>query len=250
MDENKIILPITPQTNVRSTQGDRVGFWIPEDCPIGCGLPRRSAKQPLVDVKTMAQDYPELIAAFGGEYSPRKKKKQIRYGCPHCITYEGLMKRRRLERYNQYKIDILTLAKQKGFEMPTSGWAWYFYIPIPVSVTAGKRRALHGQFHIKRPDLNNYEKAAEDGLSVHDETVAQRSGHGKFWVNTLYLDEGGNKKIGPGWIEILLNQPVYNPFGVTFIDQDAMAKAAPRKYVLTKKKAPRGSLQKKETNIK
>lgn len=241
MCKDRIILKISPQTNIRVTQGDAVAFHIPEECPINCGLPRRSNKQPLVTVSTMAYDFPDLWEILGGDnWKPRRKRKEIRYGCPHCLSEKALQKKRRIERYNKYKVDLLHLAKQAGFEMPTCGWAWYFYLPMPKSF--GKHReAMDGQFHLKRPDLNNLEKAAEDSLSIYDERVAQRSGHGKFWT----IEE-------QGWIEILLNQPVYNPKGVIFIDQDALFAKPPRKYKLTKEKAKRGSLikYKREDKLK
>lgn len=76
---------------------------------------------------------------------------------------------------------------------------------------------MHGQLKTTRPDLDNFAKGIFDSLGrkrggdmsePDDEIVAQLSAIGKFWIDA---DEG--------YIEILLNQPVYNPFGVTFIKQ-------------------------------
>lgn len=67
---------------------------------------------------------------------------------------------------------------------------------------------MHGQFHMQKPDTSNLIKAFEDALTGSDQHIAQRSGDGKFWVNQEH-----------GYIEILVDQPLYNPFGVQFIDQ-------------------------------
>lgn len=140
--------------------------------------------------------------------------------CPHILSEGGIKRKRRLERYNQYKVDFRELATRAGFEMPVAGWAWYFYLPMPKSWTKKKKEMMLGQFHCQKPDLGNLEKAGEDAMSVSDETVAQRSGHGKFWIA-----EGQQ-----GYVEILLNQPLYNPFSVTFINQETINKAPKRKW--------------------
>lgn len=215
---------------MRSTQGDGIVFYIPEDCPVCCGLPRRSTKQPMVTVKTMADDFPDMWAALGGEkWKPRKARKEIRYGCPHSVSLEGLQRKRRLQRYNRYKEDIRTLAAEAGFEIPVSGWALYFYMPMPKRWTAKTRSIMNGQLHMIKPDQKNMLTAIEDALSLHDERLAQMSGLGKFWVDTLKI-VNGEKVYGPGWIEILINQKIYNPFSVIFIDQDALKLEPKRKW--------------------
>lgn len=226
-EEDRIILSISPQTSIRSTQGAKIVFRIPEDCPKACGLPRCNKNSPLVKVRNMAKLHPDMWEALGGsDWKPRKKKKEIKYGCPHCLSQENLSRKRRLERYNDYKDDLRTLAKKAGFEMPVAGWAWYFYFPMPKSWSKKKKAMLLGQHHCQKPDLNNIEKGAEDALSIIDEKVAQRSGHGKFWISE---DE-------PGYIEIILNKPVYNPFNVVFIDQGSIKLAPKRKWQRSRSK--------------
>lgn len=190
MNENRIILPITPQTHIRSTKGDKIIFRIPTECR------KLKGKKPCVKFRKTGE-------------------------CPHILSPGGRQRKRRLEKYNQYKVDLLEAANKAGFKMPVAGWAWYFYIPMPSSWTKKKKETMLGQFHCQKPDLNNLEKAAEDSLTITDELVAQRSGSGKFWIGAGM----------PGYIEILINQPIYNPFSVTFIDQDAMKAAPKRKWV-------------------
>lgn len=153
---------------------------------------------------------------------PKKCHQYRRSGnCPHVLQKEGRRIRRRIEQYNKYKTDVLFLAKKAGFRLPTWGWSVYFYFPMPSSWTKAKKEAMHGQPKLTKPDIDNLEKAFYDSLSITDEEVGQVSGHGKFWV----------KDIKHGHIEILLNQPVYNPFSVTFIDQREFDKRPKRKWV-------------------
>ena len=206
MNKDRIILNINPQTAIRSTQGAAVLFRIPEECPVSCGLPRKSQKQPKVLVETMQEEFPDLWRALGGdEWKNRRKKKELRYGCPHSLAYENLMWKRRLEKYNNYKKELIRLASYNNFLIPKCGWSLYFYVPVSKSWSNKKKKSLHGQMKVSKPDLDNYEKGFFDSLKPKDESIGQLSGHGKFWVNQEQ-----------GYIEILLNQPVYNPFSVKY----------------------------------
>ena len=189
MTIDRIILPITPQTNVRSTQGDSILFRIPTDCR------KLKGKKPCVKFRRTGE-------------------------CPHILSKGGRVRKKRLQRYNQYKVDLKTLADHFKFEMPFCGWSLYFYIPMPKRWSKKKREAMVGQLHLGKPDIDNMTKAFFDSLSVFDERVAQLSGLGKYWTN---------KPVGH--IEILLNQPIYNPFNVTFIDQDMLKKEPKRRWV-------------------
>lgn len=226
-EEDRIILPICPQTSIRSTQGAKIVFRIPEDCPKACGLPRRNKNSPVIKVRNMAKNYPDMWEALGGvNWKPRKKKKEIKYGCPHCLSQESLSRKRRLERYNNYKDELRTLAKEAGFEMPVAGWSVYFYFPMPKSWSKKKKALLEGQLHLQKCDVDNILKGLMDSLVVTDENLAQLSGVGKFWIPE---DEAG-------YIEILLNQPIYNPFNVEFINQEAIKLAPKRKWQRSRSK--------------
>jgi Holliday junction resolvase RusA-like endonuclease len=165
MKSNTLILAITPQTNVRTTQADRIWFQIPEDCPKGCGAPRR---------KTSKAE-----------------------GCRHCLPHDGLRRKRRIERYNRYKEDLLTLALQQRFTHPQIGAGITFHLPLPKRVRSKKQRALlHGSWHTQKPDIDNMLKAYFDALMANDQGIAQLTCLGKKWVDS-----------DTGWIEVALPAP-------------------------------------------
>lgn len=145
MSPKKVILNITPQTNVRATQSDRVFFRIP-----------RAQLRP-----------------------------------------DGLKRLLRLERYNEYKVSVLALAKQKGFFIPAQGASFRFYIPVPPSWRPSKKRLMHGKLHQARPDLDNLIKAVFDAMLVEDKHIAHIEA-AKFWVDSEN-----------GWIEIVMVEPIY-----------------------------------------
>ena len=126
----KVILNITPQTNIRTTQGDRVFFRI-----------------------------------------PRNK-----------LRPAGLKRLLRIERYNNYKVELLTEAKKKGFVVPAAGLSITFYIPCPESWPQKKKKAHHGKLHQSRPDLDNCFKAFSDALLVEDKYIANVT-MTKRWVD-------------------------------------------------------------------
>lgn len=230
--QDRIILPITPQSGMRFVPNSTALFLIPEDCPVACGLPRRSKNQPKVKVSAIKKQYRDLWEALGGEnYNPRKKKKEIRYGCPHCLNAEGLRLKRRLERLKKYKEDLYNLCKEQGFNLPVSGWALYFYVPMPLQWSLKKKKLMQGQLNMAKPDSSNYLKIFEDSISTTDERNAQMSGLGKFWIDASFVDADGVKQRGEGYIEILINQKLHNPFNVVFIDQDALNAAPKRKWI-------------------
>lgn len=153
--------------------------------------------------------------------------------CRHVISGDAVRIKHRIEQYNKYKVDVLFLAKKAGFELPQCGFSVYFHVPIPDYWTKAKKEAFHGQPKLSVPDIDNYEKAFYDSLKVRDEQVGQVSGHGKFWFDPAKIQD---ENLKDGWIEILLNQPVYNPYGVTFIDQKAFDKKPKRKWVRRNKR--------------
>lgn len=141
----KYVFKITPQTNVRSTQGDRIYFRIP-----------RSKLRPA-----------------------------------------GLKRLLRLERYNQYKIDLLALAKQQRFIHPEQGGHLIFYIPVPKTWKKYKKEQMHMQLHLSRPDWDNLAKAWCDSLMKEDKCIADIRVT-KKWVNQE-----------SGWIEFHINYPEF-----------------------------------------
>jgi Holliday junction resolvase RusA-like endonuclease len=108
----------------------------------------------------------------------------------------GLKRLLRLERYNQYKIDLLAEAKEKHFDFPSQGAAICFFIPVPRSWSMKKKKMHHGFLHQSKPDLDNLLKALGDSLIMEDKYIAHYGSLQKRWVNFPL-----------GWIEITIEEP-------------------------------------------
>ena len=146
MEKKKYILHITPQTNVRATQGDRIFFRIPRE-----------------------KLYPS-----------------------------GLKRLLRLERYNEYKVNLRAEAKRVGLQLPEQGASIKFFIPMPKSWRKFKREAMHFKLHQSKPDIDNLLKAMFDSLFAEDKSIAHFEA-AKFWVN-----------FPVGWIEISTFEPKFD----------------------------------------
>ena len=138
-------LNITPQTNVRTTQGDRIYFRIPRD----------------------------------------------------KLRPAGLKRLLRIEKYNQYKIDLLAICKSKGFTLPAQGLCIRFYIPVPKSWSEKKKKLYHGTLHQSQPDIDNLVKATFDSLVREDKFVGHIGSISKQWVH-----------FETGWIEFEIIEPI------------------------------------------
>jgi Holliday junction resolvase RusA-like endonuclease len=108
----------------------------------------------------------------------------------------GLKRLLRLERYNEYKLSLSALAKQKKFTFPEQGATITFFIPVPQSWSKKKKELYHGTLHQSKPDLDNLLKAFLDSLLSEDKTVCHYGELCKVWVNLDY-----------GWIEIGESMP-------------------------------------------
>ena len=102
----------------------------------------------------------------------------------------GLSRLMRLEKYNQYKIDLGAEAKRKQFILPPVGASITFFIPVPPSWSKKKKALYHGRFHQSKPDIDNLQKAFLDSLMAEDKQVAHLEVQ-KRWVDFEL-----------GWIEI------------------------------------------------
>jgi len=110
---------------------------------------------------------------------------------------DGLRRLLRLERYNNYKLDLLAEAKKKNFTIPAYGMSVTFYIPVPKSWSNKKKKQYHGTFCQSRPDLDNLVKSLMDSLLDEDKYVANLTAT-KRWVD-----------FPSGWIEIsLIDEPL------------------------------------------
>lgn len=102
----------------------------------------------------------------------------------------GLSRLKRLERYNNYKINLGAEAKSKGFVFPPVGASITFFVPVPPSWSKKKKKLYHGTFHQSKPDLDNLLKALMDSLMAEDKQIAHIE-LAKRWVD-----------FETGWIEI------------------------------------------------
>lgn len=110
----------------------------------------------------------------------------------------GLKRKKRLERYNQYKVDLDTLCKIKGFDLPIQGTSIKFYVPMPKSWRSWQRAVMNGTLCLNRPDLDNFLKAVLDSLKKEDNSIAQFNEVAKFWVDD-----------SSGWIDFEVSEPKY-----------------------------------------
>ncbi len=108
----------------------------------------------------------------------------------------GLQRKKRIQKYNDYKVNVATEAKRIGFVLPEIGAGIIFCLPMPKKWSKKKRRLSHGNFHDKRPDLKNLLSAFEDALMKEDKAIAYYIHLGKRWVNSL-----------TGWIEVTVTDP-------------------------------------------
>ena len=145
MVRKKYILNITPQTNVRATQGDRIFFRIPRE-----------------------KLYPS-----------------------------GLKRLLRLEKYNNYKVELRAEAKRVGLELPEQGASIKFFIPMPKSWRKFKRETMHFKLHKSKPDIDNLYKSLGDSLFAEDKYISHVE-ISKFWVDFPI-----------GWIEVVISDPQF-----------------------------------------
>lgn len=108
----------------------------------------------------------------------------------------GLSRLLRLEKYNQYKVDLLAEAKSKSFVMPPQGASITFFIPVPTSWSKKKKKLHHGMLHQSKPDLDNLLKAFGDSLISEDKYIAHYGELSKRWVD-----------FETGWIQIEITEP-------------------------------------------
>lgn len=109
----------------------------------------------------------------------------------------GLKRLLRLEKYNNYKINLLAECKRKQFRLPPQGATICFFIPVPPKSWSQKKKTLHhGKLHQSKPDLSNLLKAFEDAICSEDKYIAHYGGLSKRWVD-----------FPTGWIEITITEP-------------------------------------------
>lgn len=99
--------------------------------------------------------------------------------------YPSLLKRKKLlEGYNNYKEELRQEALRIGFEMPTGNVWIKFYMPMPQSWSAKKKRQMNFEPKLSMPDLSNLIKAMEDSLLKQDNIIWDYR-VSKYWYNSV-----------------------------------------------------------------
>jgi Holliday junction resolvase RusA-like endonuclease len=160
----KWIFFLPPQTHIRTTQAENWMF-----------------------AQSIDADY---LKKFGlKKYNERIAKGSKNPGTP--LNYYN--RKKRIQKYWDYKRALKALADEQKFVMPTEG-AWLkFFISTPSSW--GKKKKLEKSFtlHDARPDCDNFCKAAMDSLMGEDKAISD------FRASKLWYD-------GPGYIEITIGE--------------------------------------------
>jgi Holliday junction resolvase RusA-like endonuclease len=101
----------------------------------------------------------------------------------------GLRRKKRLMKYNNYKVALFEASREAGFIMPDFGARVTFYIPVSASWSNKKKLAHHMMPHQLKPDLDNLIKAMKDSIMQEDKGVWNYS-LSKRWVNdkTGYIE--------------------------------------------------------------
>lgn len=110
----------------------------------------------------------------------------------------GLKRLLRIEKYNNYKVNLLAATKEKRLDIPSQGLGVTFFIPCPKSWSKKKKKRYHNTLHQSRPDLKNLLQAWEDALFSEDKYIAHYSYLCKKWVD-----------FPTGWIEVTFSEPVF-----------------------------------------
>lgn len=120
----------------------------------------------------------------------------------------GLKRLLRIEAYNEYKLSLSALAKEKKFIIPPQGCGVTFFIPCPPSWSKKKKKKYHGTLHQSRPDLKNLLSAWEDALCQEDKYIAHYSYLCKRWVD-----------FPTGWVEITFSEAKFEAIDLPSVEE-------------------------------
>lgn len=104
-------------------------------------------------------------------------------GKPRQTQSDKWKERGPVVRYRAFADALRDWAASVGFAMPDSGCHILFAIPMPRSWSAKERRAMDGEPHQQRPDVDNCIKSCLDALRPDDCRVWQVSAE-KRWART------------------------------------------------------------------
>jgi len=133
---------------------------------------------------------------------------KIFFRIPRSKLYpSGLKRLLRIEKYNNYKINLLAATKEKRLHIPSQGLGVTFFIPCPKSWSKKKKKRYHNTLHQSRPDLKNLLQAWEDALLSEDKYIAHYSYLCKKWVD-----------YPTGWIEVTFSEPTFEAIEMPSIE--------------------------------
>lgn len=99
---------------------------------------------------------------------------------PRMTRRDKWKKRPAVVRYRMFCDEVRLM----GVEVPMSGAAITFHVPMPKSWSNAKRERMAGQPHTQRPDIDNYLKALLDACLEEDAGVWSLAGLTKRWAYT------------------------------------------------------------------
>lgn len=108
----------------------------------------------------------------------------------------GLKRLLRLEKYNDYKDSLRSIAERLQFAIPEQGMNITFYIPMPKSWKPWQKEVMNSTLHRSKPDIDNLTKAFFDAILKEDKKIGHLSSISKIWTNKE-----------KGWIEVRIDQP-------------------------------------------
>ena len=87
------------------------------------------------------------------------------------LSPQGLKRKKRLDRYNNYKRDLFDVALDAGFTIPDDYFHVIFFLPMPKTYRKKQRLELNMRAHKIMPDVDNLAKAMFDSLKKRDQTI-------------------------------------------------------------------------------
>lgn len=87
------------------------------------------------------------------------------------LREEGLKRKLRLQKYNEYKNDLRLIAEFLKYSLEPAGTHIEFYLPVSKSWRPGKKAAHHDKPHQNKPDVDNLLKAFMDALKPADQVI-------------------------------------------------------------------------------
>lgn len=96
---------------------------------------------------------------------------------------DGLKRKKRLVKYNNYKDDLVNEAIENGFSIPNDYFHVIFFIPF--NKTARKHFRLDNNMrpHKVKPDIDNLYKAFTDALRRNDDQSIWDTRQTKVWID-------------------------------------------------------------------